>query len=178
MNSDVQATGLLFTVAGALVAFLLQLMVAPNIAILDAVPNFVLGFVILNAMRCGSVRSTLLGFLLGLLYDLIAQGPLGIMSFVGALVGYGAGSLGRDLVSQAWPVRALALLLAALVGELLHAALLALLGYDPDFLLSLGMRVVPGALYLGVFGLVTFLLMHLVEERGRKNPGALKGKFD
>ncbi|MDR1013949.1 MAG: rod shape-determining protein MreD [Coriobacteriales bacterium] len=178
MNTDAPSAPPLFTAVGALVAFLLQLMLAPNIAILDAVPNFILGFVILNAMRCNTVRSTLLGFLLGLLYDLMAQGPLGILSFVGALVGYSTSSLGRDLVSQAWPVRAFALLLAAFVGELLHAALLALLGYDPDFLLSLGMRVVPGALYLGVFGLVTFLLMHLVEERSRKNPGALKGKFD
>jgi rod shape-determining protein MreD len=147
-------------------------------AILDAVPNFVLGFIILHAMRSSTVRSTALGFVLGLLYDFTSPGPLGALSFVGALVGYAASSISKDTLAQGWPLRAIAFLIMAFLGETLHAALLAVVGYDHDFLLSLGMRVVPGALYLGVFGLVGFSLAHLIRERSRRDAGGLKGKLD
>jgi rod shape-determining protein MreD len=178
MNTETRLVGRTFTLAGSLIAFLLQLIIAPNIAVLDAVPNLILGFIIINAMYSNNIRSTLTGFILGLLYDLIAQGPLGIMSFVGALVGYGVSSLNKELFSGGWPVQALAFLAAAFAGELLHAASLSILGYDPNFLLSLGMRVVPGALYIGVLGLAAFLIVHFIRERGRQDPGVLKGKFD
>jgi rod shape-determining protein MreD len=167
-----------FTVAGSLIAFLLQVMIAPNIAILDVVPNFILGFVVLNAMSCNSIRSSLTGFVLGLLYDFTAQGPLGIMALVLAALGYSVSSLNKELFANGWPIQALLLLIAAFFGELLHAAFLSISGYDPDFLLSVGMRVVPGALYDAVFGLIVFPLTGHFVNRTKRDPDALKGKFD
>jgi rod shape-determining protein MreD len=173
-----RAARLSFTLVGGLAAFLLQLIMAPNIAILGAVPNFILGFVVLNAMSCNKVRSSLAGFILGLLYDLVAQGPLGIMSFVLAILGYSVSSLNKELFAGGWAVQALFLLVAAFFGELLHAAFLSILGYDTDFLLSLGMRVVPGTLYDALFGLIVFPLIHRFGKGRKKEPGQLKGKFD
>jgi rod shape-determining protein MreD len=167
----------MFTTVGALVAFLLQTIIAPNIAILDAVPNFILGFIVINAMRCDAIRSSLAGFILGLIYDLVAQGPLGVMSLVLSIVGYSVSSLDRELFAGGWPVKVLFLLLAAFFGELLHAAFLSILGYDTDFLLSLGMRVIPGALYDALFGLVVFPLIQRFGEQRKRDPDILKGKL-
>jgi rod shape-determining protein MreD len=117
-----------FTVLGSALALLLQTVLAPNIAILNAVPNFVLGFVVLNAMFCGNIRSSLTGFSLGLLYDLTTQGPLGVMPLVFAIVSYSVSSLNKELFSDNWPVQVLFLLVAAFFSELLHAAFLSILG--------------------------------------------------
>jgi rod shape-determining protein MreD len=176
-----QGARLRFTVLGSLIAFLLQVMIAPNIAILDVVPNFILGFVVLNAMLCNSIRSSLTGFILGLLYDFIAQGPLGIMALALALVGYSVSSINKELFTSGWPIQAVLLLVAAFFGELLHAAFLSISGYDPDFLLSIGMRVVPGALYDAIFGLIVFPLIHYLSTKRLRASNALKtlkGKFD
>jgi rod shape-determining protein MreD len=176
--TEARGPKLRFTVIGSLIAFLLQVMIAPNIAILDVVPNFILGFVVLNAMFCNNIRSPLTGFLLGLLYDFTAQGPLGIMALVLAALGYGVSSLNKELFASGWLIQAFLLLVAAFFGELLHAALLSITGYDPDFLLSVGMRVIPGALYDAVFGLIVFPLIWRFGTNAKKDPDMLKGKFD
>jgi rod shape-determining protein MreD len=177
MNRDEHGTRPLFTVVGSLIAFLLQVLIAPNIVILGVVPNFTLCFVVLNAMSCGAVRSSLTGFILGLAYDLVTQGPLGAMSFVLALVGYSVSSLNKELFSGSWQMQAFFLLIAAFCGELLNAALLSIVGYDSDFILSVGMRVVPGALYDALFGLIVFPLIQRLGNRTKRDPDILKGKL-
>jgi rod shape-determining protein MreD len=175
---ETRGTRLSFTVVGSLIAFVLQVAISPNIAILDVVPNLILDFVILNAMRCDTMRSSLTGFCLGLLYDLTTQGPLGVTPFVLAVVGFAVSSLNRELSSAGWQVQAVFLLVAAFAGELLVAVSLSVLGYDPDFLLSVGMRVLPASLYDAVFGLIVFPLMHRLGNRHRREPDILKGKYN
>jgi cell shape-determining protein MreD len=113
-----------------------------------------------------------------LLYDFVAQGPLGIMALVLAVLGYSISSFNKELFAGGWPIQAALLLVAAFFGELLHAAFLSITGYDPDFLLSVGMRAIPGALYDAMFGLIVFPLIHHLGTRRRKDPDALKGKLD
>jgi rod shape-determining protein MreD len=170
-------TNISFTLIGSLISFLLQVMIAPNIAILGVVPNFILGFVVLNAILNTKIRSSLTGFILGLLYDFIAQGPLGIMSFVLAILGYGVSSVNKELLSGSWAIKAFLLLVAAFFGELLHAALLSIVGYDTDFLATFVMRTLPGTIYDGVFGLIVFPLMYRFDLTRTKEPEVLKGKF-
>jgi rod shape-determining protein MreD len=178
MMRESRRTRLSFTVVGSLLTFILQVTVAPNIAILDVVPNFILGFVVLNAMFSNTIRSSTTGFVLGLLFDLTTQAPLGAMSFVLAIVGYGVSSLNKELFSGRWQVQAFFLLGAAFFGELFYGVLLSVLGYDPDFLLSLGMRVLPGALYDAVFGLIVFPLMQRFSTQRHGKSDLLKGKLD
>jgi rod shape-determining protein MreD len=166
-----------FTVAGSFVALILQVVIAPNIAILDVVPDFILCFVVVNALFSNKIRSSLTGFILGLLYDCIAQGSLGIMSLVLTVVAYGVSSLNRELFVNSWRIQALLLLIIAFMAELLHAVFLSVLGYDSNFLLSVGMRVIPSALYDALFGLIVFPLMYRFNERRKKDPGILRGKL-
>ena len=167
-----------FTIIGSLIAFVLQVAIAPNIAIFDAMPNFLLVFTVMNAMLTKKLRSCCTGFILGLLYDLLAQGALGIMSFVLTIIGYGVSSLNKDLFTSGWVAQAIFLLIASFFGELLHAVFLSILGYDTDFLASLWMRMLPRSIYDALFGLIIFPLMDRFRGGPRKDSKALKGKFD
>ena len=167
-----------FTLIGSAIAFMLQVILAPNIAILDVVPNFILVFVVLNSMFSTKVRSSLTGFVLGLLYDFVSQGALGIMSFVLSIIAYVISSLNKDLFANSWIAQAFFLLIAAFFGELLHAVFLSILGFDNDFLMSLGMRVLPGSLYDALFGLIIFPLMSRFGSNRKRDTGMLKGRFD
>jgi rod shape-determining protein MreD len=174
---ETNVTHVRFTIIGGVVSLLLQIMIAPNISILGVVPNFILGFVVLNAILNTKRRSTLAGFILGFLYDLVAQGPLGIMSFVLAILAYAVSSVNKELLSGSWAIKAVLLLVAAFFGELLHAALLSIVGFDTDFITSFVMRTLPGTLYDGVFGLIVFPLMYRFDSRRKTDPEILKGKF-
>jgi len=166
-----------FTVIGSILAFILQVSLAPNIAILDVVPNFILVFVVLNAMFSPQIRSCFTGFFLGFLYDCVSHAALGTMSFVLTIIGYAVSSLNKDLFTGSWAIQTFYLLIAALFGELLHATFLSILGVDNDFLLSLGMRVLPGTIYDALFGLIVFPIMARSKGSKRKDSGLLKGKY-
>lgn len=148
------------TVLGALIAIALQIIIAPNIAINDVVPNFVLLFTVITAIRYGAVRASSVGFILGLVYDLIAQGPIGVMSLVLALLGYSAGSLNKSTLTGSLAVQMVIILAAAFFGELLHSVILAIIGYDANFTMSLLMRVLPGTIYDSVIGLILLPLLN------------------
>ena len=166
-----------FTVIGSVIVFLLQVILAPNIAILDVVPNFFLVFIVLNSMVTSRTRASVTGFILGLLYDFISQGALGIMAFVFSVISYSVSSLNKDLFSDSWISQAFFLLLAAFFGELLNSVFLSILGYDRNFLISLGMRVLPGSIYDALFGLIVFPIMARQKSDKKKKQGALKGRF-
>ena len=166
-----------FTVFGSILTFMLQVILAPNIAIFDVVPNFILVFVVLNAMVSPQIRSCFTGFFLGFLYDCVSHAALGTMSFVLTIIAYVFSSLNKDLFSGGWVIQAFYLLIAAFFGELLHATFLSILGVDTDFLVSLGMRVLPGTLYDALFGLIVFPLMARSRSSRKRDPGLLKGKY-
>lgn len=167
-----------FSFFGSLIAFLLQVLVAPNIAILGVVPNFMLVFVVLNAMLCTKVQSSLTGFILGLIYDFISQGALGVMALIFTIISYITSSLNKEVFFGSWIPQAFFLLAAAFFGELLHAIVLSILGMDNDFLRSLGMVVIPGSIYSAVFGLIVFPIMSHFGSGKKNNPHKLKGRFD
>ena len=62
---------------GAVVAVLLQLVVAPSIAIFSAMPNFILVFCLLVAIVRPGTAGPVLPFVLGLVSDLAVGTPMG-----------------------------------------------------------------------------------------------------
>jgi len=175
---DNRRPGMAPTLVGSLAAFLLQVMIAPALAVNDVVPNLMLVFVVLTAMTHDTTRATAVGFVLGLLYDFVSQGPIGTMTLVFTLLGYSVSSLNKGMFSENWIIELVTLFVAAFFGELLHSVVLAIIGYDGDFLSSLVMRALPGMVYDTVFGLILFPILSLVSRRTRRRDfGALKRKL-
>jgi rod shape-determining protein MreD len=175
MNSQATQAPVSFTVVGSIVTILLQLMLASSIAVFDVVPNFMLCFAVINAMFSREIRATATGFLLGLMYDFIASGALGSMALVLTLLAYGVSLLNKEAISISWTIQAFFLLVSAFVGELLYAAELSIIGYDNNFLMSLGMRVIPNTIYSALIGLIAFLIMSRFSKRNQ--PPSLRGKL-
>jgi len=164
MDTGQPHLGIVFLSAG--IAIVLQLVVAPVIAILGVVPNFVLVTAVIIAMHNGPVRSTVTGFLLGLFLDFTSLGPIGAMSLVLTILTYAASSLNKRVLTGSVAVDMVIMLLSVILGEFLVSVIYAIVGVNPEFLLSLVFRVLPAIIYDAVIGLVLMLIYNAVVNRG------------
>ena len=76
----------IFTLAGAVLVVLLQVLVAPHIALSSCVPNFLVAFAMVLSVTRRRAYGCVLPFVLGLLFDLMSGGPVGAMAFSLTLV--------------------------------------------------------------------------------------------
>lgn len=91
--------------SGIVVAcILLHLALAPQIHLFGGAFNFMLVLTVSLAISLDSRTMVYVGFFSGLLYDLTTTGPVGLMSLLLAMVGYGVAlmSRGPDLRASAW----------------------------------------------------------------------------
>lgn len=149
-------SALLPVIVGAVIVTLLQIALAPNIALFSAMPNFMVVYVLIVAMVRPGASLYVLAFVLGLLYDLFGYGPVGAMPFLLILLSF--------IVSRAFALLnndtvfvPLALFVAAdFLLELLYAAFLLGLGMADSVIDALIYRALPCALYSTVAGLVLY----------------------
>lgn len=149
---------LLPVVVGAVAALLLQIVLAPNIAVFSAMPNFLVVYVLVVAMVRPGTSLYVLAFVLGLLSDLLGYGPVGATPFLlilaSAVVSRAFAVLNNDTVFVP-----LALFMAAdFVVEFLYSAFLIGLGFADSAVDALIYRALPCALYSTVVGLVAYPL--------------------
>lgn len=149
----------IFVIVGALVMVLLQLFVAPYIAVAGIAPNFLLAYAIAIAIVRTSSAGCLLPFLLGLFFDFVGGGPVGAMALV--LMAVSALSARCfQLVDNDSLFMAIAMVaFGVLLSEAAYGFILLGFGFQaslPDVLI---MRVFPCALYDFIVSLILFLLV-------------------
>lgn len=144
------------TSAAILGALLLQVAIAPHLAIAGIVPNLLMLVVVTLAMVEGPRWGAGAGFVAGLAFDLIGTGPIGAMALVLTLVGYVAGSLQANMFAQGWLMPLTAVFIASLVTEVSYALVLTIVGEGQNLLSTLGHVSLPAALYNGVLALLTY----------------------
>jgi rod shape-determining protein MreD len=138
------------------VAALLQVALAPHLAIGGAVPNFMLLVVIAAALVEGPRYGAVTGFSAGLLFDLLGTGPIGPMALVLCLVGFAAGSLEENMFAEGWRLPVTVVFLASLVTEIAYWIVLAVTGNAQAFGTTFLNVMLPSALYNGVLALLIF----------------------
>lgn len=168
MDAHAQQPPLSAVVVSALVAVVLQLVVAPIITLFGVVPNFVVVVVIITAMHNGPVRATTVGFLLGLILDFASLGPIGAMALVCTIVGYAVSSLNKSLFNGGAAVDMIIMVVALVLAEFLASVVYAVAGANPDFLLSLVQRVLPAIAYDAIIGFIFLLIYNAL--MGGKTP--------
>ncbi len=147
---------LLPVVVGAVVMFVLQVVLAPNVALFSAMPNFLVVYVLVVAMVRPGLSLYVLAFVLGLLSDLVGYGPVGAMPFLLILASFVV-SRAFALLNNDTVFVPLALFVAAdFAVELLYAAFLIGLGLTDSVVDALVYRALPCALYSTVVGLVAY----------------------
>lgn len=155
-------------IVSALIAVVLQLAVAPTITLFGVVPNFILVAVTITATRNSSVRSTITGFILGLLFDFCSLGPIGAMALVLTILAYAVSSSNKGAFSGSIITDMIIMVVAIALGNLLISVIYAVVGVNPEFLLSLAQRVLPAIVYDALIGGLFLLLYNTVTGTGNR----------
>ena len=134
-------------IAVAAGAVLLQLMLAPYIAIGGAMPNFVAAAAIVIAIVRHDRFGFALPFVMGLLYDLFSGNPVGCMAFTLLLVSYITSRLFSLLNNDTVLMAVLVAAAALLAVEVLYGVLLLMFGYAGGALSALVYRALPSFVY-------------------------------
>ncbi|MCL2806798.1 MAG: rod shape-determining protein MreD [Coriobacteriia bacterium] len=150
------------TIVCALIAVVLQLIVAPAITIAGVVPNFIMVAAVILAMHHAPVRSMLTGFFLGFIYDLCSLGPMGAMTLVLTILSFIVSSINKDAIGGGVLVEIFVLFAVVTLGELLTSVIYSVAGVNPEFLLSLIYRVLPAIVINTVIGCILTLIYNAV----------------
>jgi rod shape-determining protein MreD len=142
------------------VAVLLQTMVAPNVRILGANPDFVLIMVVCVALLRGAEIGALFGFIAGGLVAVVLFEPAGISSFVLVVVGYMAGRFAEtaDLSPGVAPL--VTVLAASLIGETIYSVAQFLLDRQAPFYFVTTRVIVPVVVLDTLLAAPVYLVVH------------------
>lgn len=145
--------------SGIVVAcILLHLALAPQIHLFGGAFNFMLVLTVSLAISLDSRTMVYVGFFSGLLYDLTTTGPVGLMSLLLALVGYGVALMSRGLTSGVG-METLRVVIAAILGvNLIYSIAMLGLGVESSVLVAIGVHGLASTV-LDVLASIPFLLM-------------------
>jgi len=141
---------LLVNTVAFIIAVLLQVVVAPYISIGGVSPNFLMITVIIMALVEGPNTGTVLGFVAGLLFDLLGAGPVGPMALVLSITGYIAGLIHENLFAEGWLLPVGIIALATFTSEILYMIVILFLGTQTPLADAFIGIVLPSTLYNAV----------------------------
>lgn len=159
-------------VIGAIVAVVLQIALAPNIALFGVVPNFIMAYALAVAVACPGQAGPVFFFVLGLLFDLFGSGPVGAMAFL--LVAVCALARRAFLVLDNDTLFMPLFLVAActFVIEIAYALIMLAFGISTGILEALAFRALPCAVYSGLIGLVFYpIAVRFLSQPIQQQPG-------
>lgn len=137
-----------WTTVGALAgALVLQVGLAPHLAIFGARPSFPLLVVITLAFVEGPVAGAWAGFAAGLMLDLLGTAPVGAWVLVLTVTGYASGMLQENMFAEGWLAPVTVAAVAGLLSEAAYLVVLSILGVGPAFWAALAAVVLPRAVY-------------------------------
>lgn len=144
-----------FLVLGAVVAVALQVILAPSIAIMGAMPNFILVYVGIAAMMRQSDSVYIMAFASGLAYDLVGTGAVGLMAALLTFVAFLSSRVSVILGNESFGVSLMVSMVCSLLVELAFAACY-IVSADASVVSAIFMRALPCALYDCAMALIVF----------------------
>ncbi|MBE6465968.1 rod shape-determining protein MreD [Denitrobacterium detoxificans] len=146
-------------IIGAIIAVFLQVVVAPNIAIFQVMPNFLIVYTLVVAMLFSDDSVLIIAFVLGFVSDLLGYGPVGSLAFLLVLASFFASRAHAAFANGTVLMPLVILMLFALVVDVLYAAFLLGLSSNLNPIEAFAYRAVPCALYDCVVGLLMYPLL-------------------
>lgn len=151
-------TGRASTVVGTIIVAILQIVVAPNIALFAAVPNFMLAYVVVVALVRADTCGYVMPFVLGLLYDLVGGGPVGGMALLFVLATFLISRAFMVLNNDTLFMPLVLLVVSVLVIEVLYGLIVMACGLSASIVDAFVYRSLPCALYDCVLSLIIYPL--------------------
>ena len=145
--------------AALIVGIILQIGLAPHLAVFGVVPNIIFLVVVTVALTQGPVAGGVTGLIGGLVFDLLGNAAVGPYGLVLTLVGYTAGMLSANMFAEGWLLPVTVVAIASLASEVLHGIVLAVLGSGIPFWNSLVTVMLPAALYHTALAVLSYPLL-------------------
>lgn len=149
----------ILVIVGAVVAVLLQVLVAPNISLFSAVPNFLIVYTLLVAMVVPDEEHYVLAFVMGFISDLLGYGPVGALAFLLIIAAFIASRLHAAFANGTVFVPLIAMMATIFVVEVCYALFMLIAGSGLSVGDSFMYRVIPATLYDCVLGLLLYPVM-------------------
>ncbi len=148
-------------------AFILQLAVAPQLVFFGVTPNIVFVLVTTIALLQGQRQGAVIGFVTGLIFDLVGSGPIGVSALTFCVAGAIAGALRPSALAESWKLPMVIVMVSSFLAESLYAITLLLLGESLHIIPTLTDVVLPTAVYSGVIaaGIFPALAYFLRQDR-------------
>lgn len=157
---------------GAVIAVVLQIALAPTIALFAAVPNFIVAFCVVRAVAVPYRSGALIPLALGLIFDLVGGGPVGGMAFVLVLVTFAASRLFIALNNDTLFMPVAIILASTMLVEVLYGLVVVACGAGVSFGEAFLYRVLPCMLYDCVIGLLLYpIAVRVLVEKPLGQPG-------
>lgn len=148
-------------VVGSFAALVLQAVVAPNIAIMGAMPNFMLVYAGVSAMLHQGDASLVAACISGFVFDLATGGTVGVMAALLTLAAFATSKAGAVFGSDTLGVSLVVSMTCSLLVEVLYALFYVASAGVPVFD-ALFMRAVPCSLFDCAMGLIMFPLITMM----------------
>ena len=122
---------------------LLQIALAPNIALRNGRANFALVFTGVYALSVGGRSGVVAGFLSGLVFDLLTTGPFGLMSGIATVFAFGLGREARNRFADGFVASLSAFGIGLLAALATYNLAMLVVGESADFFDILFLRTFP-----------------------------------
>lgn len=149
----------LAVVIGAVITFLAQIIIAPNIAIYSAMPNFFLAFVLVLSIMRPPMNSTLvIAFVMGLFFDLLGHGPVGAMALLLLVIAFATSRLFAALDNDSLFIPISIMVTSVLLVELFYGVFMLVFTNEQSIFEIFIRTALPCALYDCVACLIAYPL--------------------
>ena len=88
---------LIFILLISVIVFYQSSPISGHVVIRDVSPDFLLVAICLAAFILGPIPGQIIGFIVGLVIDIMSGGLLGISAFTFSIIGYGVGAIGQKV---------------------------------------------------------------------------------
>lgn len=159
------AVARMITIICSVVVVLLQILIAPHVAIGSAIPNFIVVLCVVVAVMNSRNFNCLLPFVLGLIYDIISGGPIGAMAFCLTALSVATAWFHDRIDNDTVFMGLLNLCVGIFLVELAYGIFLLIFGYRMDPVDGFVFRVVPCFVYDLVLAVIVYLVVNRFFKR-------------
>lgn len=156
----------LVPLVSAAIVVLIQIVVAPLIAIYSVVPNFIVAFVLVLSIVRREDTTYLYAFVLGIISDLLSQVPFGITPLLLLIVSFAFSRVFEVLDKSSFAMVMVSCAIALLLYELVVVIVMLVLGYPAAFFDLVAARALPAT----IFNLVICALLYFVARKFPEEP--------
>ena len=154
-------------VLGALLAVVLQIIVAPNIAIMGTMPQFIIVYAVALSLLMPKEQAYILVFCLGMIGDLLGYGPVGALPFIllicVVLSNFAQGTFGNGTLF----VSCIIVVATTLVVHFLHAAFMIAMTSSYTAIDAFLLVAIPESLYDCILAVLCYLALRKILSPGQ-----------